>query len=321
MEMVIGILGLIATIVFGVLSIDLFKRKRRPCRLSYFPSEAISLYRNLTKGFDNLEITMDKKPIKNNVVFLSGFFANSGDIDIKGTENVVKMQLPEGFKWLEVQLDSCSDGIEANFSIPDDTPSIATLNFGLFRVNEFIKFQALVEYEKKKEISTLYRLHRKISFSHRIEDTGDVENGEIVRRHVSYKRLLLPSLIMILLLFGYILCAMLFLNSDNLIYRNNSTNKEYSCMMSDDNMIELQSRSLMESLFELRPEKIAVKEFTSQYTPVYQYKQMNVQMKGTLCVIVFMLIMCSLVTILSLIKIRRVNKLYSLYISSEKEAK
>lgn len=110
--MVLGILGLLATIVFGILSIDLFKRKRRPCKLTYFPSEAINLYRNLAMGFDNLEILKDKQPIKNNIVYLSGVLACNGDIDITGNNHVVLMSLPDGYKWMGVKVSNCTKGMD-----------------------------------------------------------------------------------------------------------------------------------------------------------------------------------------------------------------
>lgn len=96
MEMIIGILGLIATIVFGVLSIDLFKRKRRPCKLTYYPSETINIYWNLIKGFDSIEVLKNDKPIRNNVILLSGIISCNGDADLTGSNNVVHMCLPEG---------------------------------------------------------------------------------------------------------------------------------------------------------------------------------------------------------------------------------
>jgi ABC-type lipoprotein release transport system permease subunit len=320
MEMIIGILGLIATIIFGVLSIDLFKRKRRPCKLTYYPSETINIYRNLTKGFDCIEVLKNDKPIKNNVIFLSGIISCNGDVDLTGSDNVVHMCLPEGYKWLDVKIDSCSEGVEAQFSITKENNRNASLCFGLFRVNEFIKLQALVEYEEEKKLSSLNDLHRKITFSHRIQNTSDVEKGDYIRSYIPMKRVYLFTIVNILVISMVIWGLMQLGDSDNVIYKNCETGKEYSCMVSDDNMIELHSRSIKEMLFELRPEKIAIDDFKKQYVPVFQYKQMNLLSMSFLLGFIIPIVIGVLPTIIYVyFKVRRINKYYLLYKSSDKE--
>lgn len=318
MEMIIGILGLMATVIFGLLSIDLFKRKRRPCKLTYFPAEAINLYRNLTKGFDNLDVLKNKQPIKNNIVYQSGVLVSNGDTDITGDNHIVQMCLPEGFRWMDIKIDSCSEGVEAQLSILDTDQRIAALSFNLFRINEYIKIKSLIEYRKDNDVSTLSSLCRRISFSHRIENTGDVEIGEIIRHYIPLKRLYIIIVVLHLLFIAFF--SIIFFNkSDNVIYKNIKTGQEYSCMVSDDNMIELHSRSLFESLVEWQPKKISVKDFTSQYIPVYKYKQMNFNMLSVIIVYSLLYIICFITIIPYLIKARRINKHYLLYRSSEKE--
>lgn len=319
MEMIIGILGLFATIIFGVLSIDLFKRKRRPCKLTYFPSETINIYRNLTKGFDSIEVLKNDKPIKNNVIFLSGIMSCNGDVDLTGSDNVVHMWLPEGYKWLDVKIDSCSEGIDAQFSITKETNRDASLCFGLFRVNEYIKLQALVEYENEKKMSSLNDLHRKITFSHRIQNTSDVEKGDYIRSYIPMKRfylLVIANLIVLSIVFG---CLLQFGSSDNVIYKNNKTGEEYSCMVSEDNMVELYSRSIKDSFFELRPKKVNVDDFRRQYVPVFHYKRMNLHTMFFLLGFSIPLALGLLPTIIIVFfKARRINKYYLLYKSSDK---
>lgn len=318
--MIIGILGLIMTIVFGVLSVDLFKRKRRPCKLTYFPTETINIYRNLTKGFDNLVVLKNDQPIKNNVIFLSGVISSNGDMDLVGSNNVVNMILPEGYKWLDVKLDSCSKGVDAKFAISNDNNRNAFLNFDLFRVNEYIKLQALVEYENQEKMSSINDLHRHISFSHRIQNTGDVEKGDYIRSYIPMKRLYVFFAVNILVVAMLILGCMQLSNSDNVIYKNCKTGKEYSCMVSDDNMIELHSRSIKEALFELRPERVNVDDFKKQYMPVFQYKRMNLESMSFLLGFTIPIVIVILPTLIIVYFIvRRRNKYYLLYKSLDKE--
>ena len=320
MEMIIGILGLIATIVFGVLSVDLFKRKRRPCKLTYFPSETINIYRNLTKGFDSIEVLKNDEPIRNNVILLSGVISCNGDVDLTGNDNVVHMCLPEGYKWLDVKIDSCSEGVNAKFSITNENNRNASLCFDLFRVNEYIKIQALVEYEDEKKLSSLNDLHSKITFSHRIQNTSDVEKGDYLRSYIPMRRFhlfVLANVIFWSLFYGGML---LFANSDDVIYKDRRTGKEYSCMVSSDNMIELNSRSIKDFCFELRPKKINIDEFRRQYVPVFQYKRMNLRSMSFLLGLSIPLIVGLLPTIIiAFFKVRRINKYYLLYKSSDKE--
>ncbi|ADE82641.1 hypothetical protein PRMUPPPA20_22850 [Xylanibacter ruminicola] len=320
MEMIIGILGLIATIVFGVLSIDLFKRKRRPCKLTYYPSETINIYWNLIKGFDSIEVLKNDKPIRNNVILLSGIISCNGDADLTGSNNVVHMCLPEGYKWLDVKIDSCSEGVDAQFSITNETNRNASLCFGLFRVNEYIKLQALVEYENEKKLSSLNDLHRKITFSHRIQNTCDVEKGDELRSYIPMRRfylLVLANVIVLSLFYGGVL---LFDNSDDVIYKDCETGMEYSCMVSDDNMIELNSRSIKDFCLELRPKKINIDEFRKRYVPVFQYKRMNLRSMSFLLGLSVPLAIGLLPTIIIVFfKVRRINKYYLLYKSSDKE--
>lgn len=319
MEMILGILSLIATVIFGILSVYLFKRKRRPCKLTFFPAEAINLYRNLAKGFDNLEVLKDKRPIQNNIVYLSGVLVSNGDTDITGDNHIVQMHLPEGFRWMDIKVDSCSEGVETQLSILDTDQKIATLSFNLFRINEFIKIKSLIEYKKENDISTLSSLYHRIFFSHRIENTGNVEIGEVIRRYIPLKRLYMKMAVLLIFIIAFFSFILFFNNSDNVIYKNINTGQEYSCMVSDDNMIELHSRSLIEYLVEWQPKKISVKDFKTQYIPVYKYKQMNFYMWAMIISFGFIYTISFISIIPYLIKARRINKHYLLYRSSEKE--
>lgn len=191
----------------------------------------------------------------------------------------------------------------------------------MFRVKEYIKLQALVEYEDIKAINSLYNLHREINFSHRIENTGDVEIGEIIKRYIPLKRIFISLAIIALLIMGLFSTIMFFENSDNIIYKEIKTSKEYSCMVSDDNLIELHSRSLLDSFVEWKPEKISVSEFKENFIPVYQYKGMSLQSSSLMLVLGIFFIIGLISPIPLIIKAIRINKLYLLYKDSEQEEK
>ena len=74
-----------------------------------------------------------------------------------------------------------------------------------------------MEYENEKKLSSLNDLHRKITFSHRIQNTCDVEKGDELRSYIPMRRfylLVLANVIVLSLFYGGVL---LFDNSDDVI--------------------------------------------------------------------------------------------------------
>lgn len=59
----IGISGVIATFVFGVLSIYLVKVRRYPGHLTFIQEQIIGLFDSIVKNFPQISITYDTKNI------------------------------------------------------------------------------------------------------------------------------------------------------------------------------------------------------------------------------------------------------------------
>lgn len=114
-NLVLGIVGTVATTIFGFLSIDLFKRKKYPGKVTYIQIALIDLLNSIASNFDEIELIHDKTPIRKNVLYIKGALLNNGDTDINGktTEKDITIDLPAGCKWLVIKLTDCSEGLSA----------------------------------------------------------------------------------------------------------------------------------------------------------------------------------------------------------------
>lgn len=79
----LGIFGFIATLIFGVLSIYLYIRKRYPVSIVYIEEQAVGLFDSIVKNFPNITILHDNKVINESLVLLKGSIVNDGSADIK----------------------------------------------------------------------------------------------------------------------------------------------------------------------------------------------------------------------------------------------
>lgn len=170
---ILGAVGILATIVFGFLSIDLFKRKKYPGKITYIKFNLIDLLNSVANNFSEIEVLHNKIPINKNIIYIKGALVNSGDIDInrKLAEKDISMNLPEGCKWLNIKSTKFSEGLNVNVFIEDEKR--ASFAFDLFRKNEFVQFEGLIEAESKDISSAL--IDSELEFFHRIENTSRID--------------------------------------------------------------------------------------------------------------------------------------------------
>ena len=177
---IIGIIGVIATIVFGFLSFDLFKRKKYPGKITYVKLSLIDLLNNVANNFNEIKLLHDDSPIKKNIIYFKGALLNNGDIDInsKLTEKDISVHLPENCKWLDIKATESSDGLTAN--IDTEHNEVATFKFDLFRKSEYVQFEGLIE-ASDEEIRA-ETIESDLTFKHRIENTGKIETKKLLSK-------------------------------------------------------------------------------------------------------------------------------------------
>ncbi len=141
----IGIVGVVGTFSFGLLSIYLFVKSRRRGQMVLAVEETIGLVDKIARNLPELSISHKNIPVSEGIVFLKATLINYGNKDITKammyeTPCVV---LPEGFRWLEWNVDRRFSDIEATISVVSETKLVP--EFSLLKVNERIRFEALAE--------------------------------------------------------------------------------------------------------------------------------------------------------------------------------
>jgi len=197
-SMVLAIVGTIATIGLGSWSIYIALKRRYPGCITFFEEEYIGLFDSIVSDVSDLSVLYKGSPVKQNLVLLKGILVNTGSKDIthEMIEDELSIDLPEGYRWLTGEIVSKSDKVRAEINLKNESSLL--FNIGLFRCNEFIRFEALAEVplvSDSQEIAGL-KLQSAISFSHRIADTQSIDHQSL---H-SVGMMPIPLLLFVLLL-------------------------------------------------------------------------------------------------------------------------
>jgi len=162
-SLAIGVIGVVATIVFGIV-----KKRGYPGRLTYFYEPAIRLLDDVTGNLPQIAVRYKDEPVRKNLTLLRAFLVNTGSKDItkEMVEKPLTIELADGYRRLEASAKSPLDG-EDRAKITD--PKTVVLSLGLFRCNEFLRYEALIEVSEGKTPAG------KLGIFHRIADTGAVD--------------------------------------------------------------------------------------------------------------------------------------------------
>jgi hypothetical protein len=162
------IVGTIATVVFGVWGVLLYKRRQYPGKLAYFHDKPIRLFADITANLPEITVFYKGEPAKKNLTILRGFVVNTGSKDItrEMVEKPLQIELDEGYRWLEASATS-SQGGSGHVTIID--PKTVEFSLGLSRCDEALKFEGLIEVGEGK------RWEGRVCLYHRISDTAAVK--------------------------------------------------------------------------------------------------------------------------------------------------
>lgn len=261
-SIILTIIGLLATFVFGFLSIDLFKRTRYPGKVTFVKQSSIGLFDSFVKNFNEISILFENKPIKDNLIYIKGSFINDGDIDIEGEkiEKPICIELPEKYSWTNCQITETTKNLKCDYRIAGE--NIVELNFGLFRKGEFIQIEALIE--ASHEISEDDNIFELLKITHRISQTQKIvktnllsenqikkKKGKILQRIWSIAlQLFLPLIVS--------LALVVFFKSAVIKYKSVEHGKvvEYSATPKRDGIVELKNtttgQELIVSIYEFQ---------------------------------------------------------------------
>ena len=269
-------IGIIVTIVIGILTIWfsywLIVRKKRPCEILFLAIDCINVYNKLSLDFDSLEIKTNGERIDNDLLFFSGVFVCNGHSDIKGDKHNLDIQLPKNCKWNDIKISSISRDLVAGIGINHDNPSKAVLNFGQFRMNEFITVKGLVECNEKKTLENLNNFHNGIKFFHRIEDTEKVKTGVIVDRQVKMRSHLLMQIPFLGMIVFTIIMMFMGTESSPIVYQQKDKHELYHARINERGNIVLHENSSVLSFWE-SDRQITLQDFKENYKTIAKYEK------------------------------------------------
>lgn len=177
------LLGVVATIVFGVWGICLGMRKAKyPASISFIHEPVIGLFHDVTSKLPNLSITYKDSPVDSRVILVNGHIANDGAKDISPAmlEKQLVAVLPEEWRWLECKL--LSKPKELNVTIQINSEVELGFDFGLFRKGESFSFQALISIDNAVDVKKNKSTIDKIDWRHRVANLGKIK--AIILPHV-----------------------------------------------------------------------------------------------------------------------------------------
>ena len=314
LSLALTIIGLILTLVFGFLSIDLFKRKKYPGRITFVKRTNISLFNSIVKNFNEIKVQYDNNPVDENLIYVKGCFINDGDIDIEGNkiEKPISLSLPEGLSWINCKITDKTKDFNPGFNIT--SKNNIDFTFGLFRRNEYFQIEAIVEANHDK--TNHENIFEEIKFDHRISNTQkiSVENllsenqmknkkGKIKSNLISTAvQLLLPTLLSIILIAFY--------KSADIRYKtiSNGTTLIYKAQAKNNGLIELTELSSDKEIF------ITINEFQNKqkYIPFIPEITIWQRLKSSWYILPLYVILVLLFVGFDYYEVRKSNKIYKI---------
>lgn len=176
---ILKVVGVIATIVFGIVKVIQNSKYRNRTKITFIKNESIALFQTIVKNFGDLEISYQGKKIDENLIFLKGTFLNNGNVDIDKSliHKPLEIELPENLEWKEFKIINQSEDVDIKVS---QNAKKMILEWGLFKRDEFFTFDCLVEFKSltNKESITTSSLIKKIKFNQRIAGLKSIENED-----------------------------------------------------------------------------------------------------------------------------------------------
>jgi hypothetical protein len=181
---ILGLAGVIISVVFGVWGIYVaIRRKRYPGGIDLFIESSIGLF-DFKRNWNELVVSYKNKVVNqsSNIVLLVGVWHNTGSIDITPgmTERKLALNLPPGYTWLDGKKILTASRVDAKAIV--SSPTSLEFDIKLFKCDEHIRFEALAEVPSlEKDQSTRSvgspgdRLVEALKIEYRIEHMGKVQ--------------------------------------------------------------------------------------------------------------------------------------------------
>lgn len=168
---ILGGIGVLLTIIFGVYSIWTYRKSKRKVSLEFKNIQCYSLFRNDINRL-NIELIYDKKTLTSELVLLKARIFNNGQIDIDKNRifSPLKIISTKDFIWLEAKITHFPTGSTAKIEVLNSNE--IQINWDLLKSNEYIEFESLIEVEKSinTDNDKTLMFHNDLTFDFRITD-------------------------------------------------------------------------------------------------------------------------------------------------------
>lgn len=192
--MILTIIGIVFTVFLGGWGIYLMVKRKYSPEITFVQESCLGLFDSIVKNMPELEVRYKDSPVAEGLVLLKDCFLNTGSKDISEAmvEEKVSVSLPENFRWLTAKVISASPEVHSHITILDRSIVFET---GLFRCNEYIRFEALAEVptenpQRNKGAESIdKRLIKALTMHHRIADTKKIKKRDLPPLKISQRRL------------------------------------------------------------------------------------------------------------------------------------
>jgi len=271
LNMFLGLLGIIITIIVGVMGIIYTYRIRNIPKITFLEQDFFSLFESIIKNMDGINITFENIQINPSLLMLKASFINNGTIDIDSSmvHEPLKIKLPENCKWKRIKITKASPNVNINFKMSD---IVTEFDWDLLKRNEYFSFDALIEIidnqKESIEIDNEYivKIYEKISISHRITNLEKIneENLYSIMKSKRLKRLMFPLISTLVL--GLVLLTLIFIVPDQSLSSTHYIIKDLKNNNMEIKLIYLKNDNiLIKSIDNKYKEVLAVDEFVKRY--------------------------------------------------------
>ena len=185
---ILGIFGIVITLIFGGYSIWVYKKSKKKVSLEFRNKECYSLFREDVNRL-NIELIYNKTTLNNTLVLLKAKLINNGHIDIDKNRiyTPLKIKSSETYNWLEATVTSSPKGAKTNIELLNGQE--VQLNWDLLKQNEYIEIEALVEITGKleKEEEKGNDFYNNLSFDYRITDLNSIQKEKQISNSTRFR--------------------------------------------------------------------------------------------------------------------------------------
>lgn len=266
--MVVTIISCVITIASIITTIVVYvKRKKYPVSINFYVQDAVRLTNPLMDNFKKIALTYSGQETRQSVSYVQALFCNTGDEDVRLSETTAEqgicIKLPDGYKWLEVQVKEKNEALNVSIDIDQEDKSIVHINGGLFRRDEVFSFEAFVEGELTRD-----NYHQKIQVSHRFCNMEDIHVEEMYplekkeERKLFFKSSIIASVLSVIL-FGFMTYILLADKPVNFIEKGVASEKVYSAhVYNQDTIILTDSEGIV---WPWNNNKYSIQEFKNKF--------------------------------------------------------